>query len=164
MTVPTVVYRVWQRLPRPARRWLVRRGTPAYTLGAIAVIERGGEVLLVRLSYRRAWGLPGGLLDRREQPEAAVVREVAEEVGLAVDLVDAPTIVVEPSARRGDIVFRCRPAAGSDPDGVRARSTELVDARWFPADDLPPLHAEATAALRALGYRVPPPPPTPEAG
>jgi ADP-ribose pyrophosphatase YjhB (NUDIX family) len=162
--MPALRYRLWRRTPPRARRWLVRRGTPTYTLGAIAVIERPdtGHVLLVRLSYRRAWGLPGGLLGRGEQPAAAVVREVAEEVGLPVTLLGPPTVVVDARARRGDIVFRCAPAPGADPDDVAARSPELVEARWWPVDGLPGLHAEAAAALRAVGHRVPPaaPPPT----
>lgn len=153
-------YRAWSRLPRPVRRWLVRRATPSYTLGAIAVIEQDGAVLLVRLAYRSAWGLPGGLLARGEHPEEAVVREVAEEVCLDVEPVHPPTVVVTPHVRRCDVVYRCRivgPAAaanGGRPEVVPC-SPELLEARWFDLDGLPPLHEEASGALRVLGHRVP---------
>jgi 8-oxo-dGTP pyrophosphatase MutT (NUDIX family) len=58
---------LYRRLPVKARRRVVRTIAPAYTVGSICVIERGdGAVLLVRLSYRNSWGLPGGLLKRGE--------------------------------------------------------------------------------------------------
>lgn len=148
-------YRLWARLPVWLRRRIVRIGMPSYTLGSICVIEHEGAVLLVRLSYRRAWGLPGGLLERGEGPAAAAVRETAEEVGIPVEILGRPTIVVDPEARRGDIVFRARPAAGVDSADVRSTSPEIVEARWFPLDGLPPLHHEAAGALRAIGL-VPP--------
>lgn len=143
-------YRLWGRLPRWVRRRLIRLVAPGYTVGAAGVVEHEGEVLLVRLAYRGGWGLPGGLLERGEQPAAAVVREIAEEVGLAIELLGSPTVVAEPRTRRLDIVFRCRPAPGVDPAAVRARSHEVLDVRWWPLDDLPGLHLqpEAAAALR----------------
>ena len=148
MNAKRLLFRVWARLPRRVRRGLVRAGTPSHTVGAMGIVEHDGKVLLVRLAYRKHWGLPGGLLKRGEQPAAAVVREVAEEVGLAIDLVGAPTIVVDTRARRVDTIFRCRPAAGVDPSSARARSSEIVEAAWWPVDDLPRLHAEAAEAWR----------------
>ena len=148
MNVRRVLFRVWAKLPRRVRRQLVRLGTPSHTVGAIGVVEHDSQVLLVRLSYRKAWGLPGGLLRRGEQPAAAVVREVAEEVGLPIELVGPPTLVVDTKARRVDVVFRCHPAKGVDPASATVRSAEIVEARWWPEDDLPPLHHEASDALR----------------
>ncbi len=145
-----VLYRLWARLPRRVRRQLVRFGAPTFSAGSICVIEHGGEVLLVRLAYRKGWGLPGGLLARGEEPAAAAIRESGEEVGIAIELLGAPTVVADPRVRRLDIVYRCRPAPGVDPSSARPRSKELVDARWWPADALPDLHPEAAAAFRAL--------------
>lgn len=140
--------RVWGRLPQRVRRELVRLATPSHTVGAIGIVERDGSVLLVRLAYRRNWGLPGGLLARGEQPAATVVREVAEEVGLPIEPLHPPTVVVEPTARRIDIVFRCRPAPGVDPDSAAPRSAEILEARWWPLGALPALQPEASEALR----------------
>jgi ADP-ribose pyrophosphatase YjhB (NUDIX family) len=145
--------RLFGRLPRPVRRWLVRRGTPSHTVGAIGVVERGGEVLLVRLAYRKGWGLPGGLLKRGEQPVDAMVREVAEEVGVRVEALGAPTVVVETDVRRVDVVFRCSLVGGD----VRPSSPEIEEARWWPVDALPQLQHEAREALRAAGVVSPSP-------
>jgi 8-oxo-dGTP pyrophosphatase MutT (NUDIX family) len=52
--------------------------------GASAVVEDAeGRVLLVRHSYMAGWALPGGGVGRGEPPEAAVLRELKEEVGLS---------------------------------------------------------------------------------
>jgi 8-oxo-dGTP pyrophosphatase MutT (NUDIX family) len=47
-----------------------------------AVYDDQGRVLLVRQSYNPGWRLPGGGVDRGEPPQDAILRELAEEVGL----------------------------------------------------------------------------------
>src|SRR5689334_3389039 len=47
-----------------------------------AVIDERGRILLVRHRYNTGWRLPGGGVDRGEAPPHAVLRELAEEVGL----------------------------------------------------------------------------------
>lgn len=60
---------------------------PEATVGALIVDDKG-EILLVR-SYK--WGrkyiVPGGHIELGERSEAAIKREVKEEVGLEVELV-----------------------------------------------------------------------------
>ena len=52
-------------------------------LAVVALIEdEQGRVLLVRHSYGKGWGLPGGGVDRGEPVEDAVLRELREEIGL----------------------------------------------------------------------------------
>jgi 8-oxo-dGTP diphosphatase len=139
------------RLPAFVRRWLVHRVAPSYTVGGLCVIERtDGRVLLVRHAYRPRWGLPGGFLKRGELPADGARREVREEVGLAVDLLGEPTVVVAPEWRRVDVVYRARPSEGADPDAVEPSSAEIDEVRWFARDDLPQLQEEAAEAMVAL--------------
>lgn len=146
---------VFRRLPVRARRRVVRTIAPAYTVGAVCVIERAdGAVLLVRLSYRHSWGLPGGLLKRGETPQQAARREVLEEAVLEVDLVGDPAVVVDAGAQRIDIVFRARLAPGVDPASARAASPEILELAWFRPDDLPDLQFETSGALVALARRA----------
>jgi 8-oxo-dGTP pyrophosphatase MutT (NUDIX family) len=47
-----------------------------------AVFDEAERVLLVRQRYMAGWRLPGGGVDRGEPPQAALLRELGEEVGL----------------------------------------------------------------------------------
>ena len=149
-------FRTWGRLPRRARQFLIHRGTPSFYVGAMCVIERSdGSLLLIRNSYRRGWGFPGGLLNRGETPFDAVRRETQEEIGVDVVLDDNPKVVVEPGSRRVDIIFTGHPAR--EAEDPRPRSPEIVEAGWFPAAELPDLQPEAVSALVELGRAQRPP-------
>jgi ADP-ribose pyrophosphatase YjhB (NUDIX family) len=144
----------YRLLPTRLRRRVVRLIAPTFSVGANCVVLDDDRVLLVRLSYRKRWGLPGGLVARREVPAAAAIREAAEEVGLAVEPVGPPAVVVDADARRVDIVHRCRVAAGADADSAAPRSPEIVETRWFAVDNLPELQRETADALAAVGIAV----------
>ena len=149
--------KTFRRLPRRVRRLTVRHGTPNFTVGAICLIERSdGRVLLVRQAYRGRWGAPGGLLRRGEEAQDGMLREVREELGIDVEVLGEPTVVVAPEPQRVDIIFRARPTgAAAEP---HPRSAEIVDAQWFAYDDLPELQEELSQAMMAASRaaRMPP--------
>jgi 8-oxo-dGTP diphosphatase len=62
------------------RNFLLR---PTIT-GAIVLVRTNGELLLIRTSYRPWFTVPGGRVERGEEPRHAAVRELREEVGIAV--------------------------------------------------------------------------------
>jgi 8-oxo-dGTP pyrophosphatase MutT (NUDIX family) len=132
------------------RRFLVHRVAPSYTVGAMCLITRDdGARLFIRHSYRNGWGVPGGLLKRGEEVADGARRECMEEVGLAIDLDLPPTVFVDPAARRVDVIFTARP---TDPGATDAApcSAELLEARWFPAGETPPVQHETANALRLV--------------
>lgn len=53
----------------------------AFGVSAIC-FDESGRVLLARPRFGAGWGLPGGGVGAGEPPEAAILRELAEEVGL----------------------------------------------------------------------------------
>jgi 8-oxo-dGTP diphosphatase len=61
--------------------WLVRR--PHHD-GAVIAVWLGSRVLMVRHSYRRRLGWPGGGMEPGERAVDAAVRELDEELGLRV--------------------------------------------------------------------------------
>jgi 8-oxo-dGTP pyrophosphatase MutT (NUDIX family) len=119
-------------------------GEPAKPrLAATVVVMRGGaerlEVLMVQRTPKAkfmggAWVFPGGGVDAGEDLRAAAVREVAEEVEIALPdpaaLVPFARWITPPEVSiRFDTYFFLAPApAGAEakPDGG-----EIVDARWF---------------------------------
>jgi 8-oxo-dGTP diphosphatase len=142
---------VYRHLPVRMRRRVVRLLAPTFTVGAICVIERAdGAILLVRQTYRRRWGTPGGLLMRGEKTDDAVRREVKEEIGVDIELVGEPAVVVDPVPRRVDVIFRGRLAETGDFVHIRPCSPEIDEARWFRPGALPEVQHETAAALRAL--------------
>jgi 8-oxo-dGTP pyrophosphatase MutT (NUDIX family) len=56
---------------------------PAFPVSVKGVLVRDGRVLLLK-NEREEWELPGGKLERGEDPPACVAREITEETGLPV--------------------------------------------------------------------------------
>ena len=147
-SIRRAVYRSFGLLPQPVRRLIVRTIRPSWTAGAVAVIERDdGRWLMVRPIYRKDWALPGGLIDRGEHPEAAIRREMREELGIEIEIHDEPWVIYDSKLRRLDAVFRAVLAPGSDPDEIEINSVELVDHGWFDPDDPPDLEDEASDVM-----------------
>jgi 8-oxo-dGTP pyrophosphatase MutT (NUDIX family) len=119
-----------RRVPTPLFERAVRLGSPSYTLGAACLIEHDGKVLLVQTAYRRTWSLPGGLLDRREPPLDGLRREVREEVGLEVDVVSDPIVIVDLGSQIVDFFYRAALPAGTSPDDARAGGPEIEAIAW----------------------------------
>ncbi len=118
-----------------------------------AAIIRDGRVLAARRTAppeaALRWELPGGKVESEESPEAAVVREVAEELGCEIEVVDWLAGESRIGPRMVLVVARCRLLAG-DPvphehDAVRwLAGDELDEVDWLDSDR--PFLAE----LRAL--------------
>jgi ADP-ribose pyrophosphatase YjhB (NUDIX family) len=114
--------------------WLVE---PRFTVTAGAVVvDARGRVLLLKHVFRSGsgWGIPGGFVEKGEQPEAALRRELREEVGVeleAAQLVAARTLE---RPRQIEILFFARASWDAN---ARAASAEISRAEWFAADALP---------------------------
>jgi 8-oxo-dGTP pyrophosphatase MutT (NUDIX family) len=154
---------VFARLPIPVRRVIVRVWSPSFTVGAICLVERSdGRILLVRQVYRARWGIPGGLLARREDAATAARRELLEEVGLRVELRGEPASVLEPKTQRLDLVFRARPIDDHEADQAHPTSPEISEVGWFSPDALPELQLETVQALMAVARASSPSPGPPQ--
>ena len=64
----------------------VSEGLPTVLVSAVALIDRDGRVLLAQrpAGKRMAglWEFPGGKIETGETPEAALIRELGEELGI----------------------------------------------------------------------------------
>jgi 8-oxo-dGTP diphosphatase len=65
---------------------------PTMTVVAVALADESGRVLLQQRAPGRAmaglWEFPGGKVDEGELPEAGLVRELREELGIEVAIAD----------------------------------------------------------------------------
>src|SRR3982751_1774732 len=80
-----VIRRIWRLISPDTRAWLVRSTQTSFTVSAAAAISNEkGEVLLLNHVVRpySGWGFPGGFIEKGEQAEDAIRREVREETGI----------------------------------------------------------------------------------
>ncbi len=112
--------------------------------GVLAVpMTPDGKVVLVRLTYDKGWHLPGGGLKRGEEPQAAILRELEEEIGLSAhgEVLCLGEFQHRPDRRRGrSTLFLVR-------DVVYAftRSIEIEECKAFDPAALPPGTTPLTA-------------------
>lgn len=127
------------------------------TQRAIFFDDEGRTLVLQYDADHEWWAFPGGRLRAGEDPEKGVVREVREETGFAVEVVQPVTTRAfewdgEPKL---GVAYLCRLADGADPSAVEL-SDEHRAYRWVepeavaelntPSDD----HEAALANARRL--------------
>jgi ADP-ribose pyrophosphatase YjhB (NUDIX family) len=122
-------------------------------VGVGAVVLDGDRVLLVQRGQppsQGKWSLPGGLVLLGEQLEDAVRREVTEECGLSVRVLDVcgviDRIVPDPSAMATAMAAGAAPRVRyhwvivdyvAEPmGGVLRAGSDAADARWLPLADV----------------------------
>jgi ADP-ribose pyrophosphatase YjhB (NUDIX family) len=129
---------------RQVGEWLDRVGkgvagyvTPKITVGAV-VGNDDGELLLIQRADSGVWLYPTGWADVGYSPAEVVVKEVAEETGIEVEIV-RPIGILD-GQRRGftriplvSLVFQCRVTGGE----LRPHPLECTDVGWFAEDALP---------------------------
>jgi 8-oxo-dGTP diphosphatase len=134
---------------------LVRRALAAHRparlqrIAAYALITRGEEILLTRISARGyhsgSWTLPGGGIGFGEEPRAALAREVREEcgvecvVGEILDVDDTSVTGTAPSGRHEEfhgvhLVFAAKAVGSDEPRVVEVDGTTDAVA-WVPVAD-----------------------------
>jgi ADP-ribose pyrophosphatase YjhB (NUDIX family) len=125
---------VWSRLPTWVRYALVWRLNAHFVIGAVAIVrDQQGRVLIARHTYRRRrpWGLPGGWVQRGEDPAETVVREVLEETGLRIHAL-GPLTVQREAPHHLTVVYAARPEGG-----VFRPSDEVAEVRYITPGEWP---------------------------
>jgi 8-oxo-dGTP diphosphatase len=126
---------IWRHLPGSMLSRLVRVGQRRFTATVGAMIfDDQGQILLLEHTFRsdKGWGIPGGFISKNEQPEAALRRELREEIGIEVENVEL--LFARTLLRPKQIEFYFRATALGTPEPC---SFEIKSAAWFSLDDLP---------------------------
>jgi ADP-ribose pyrophosphatase YjhB (NUDIX family) len=128
-------------------------------VGVVALIERGGALLLERRADFGTWGLIGGALDDDETVREAIVREIREESGLAVvsaelfGLFSDPTrIVAYPDGnvyQLFTVVFRVAVDGGDPVPSEESLELRLVSLASIWELDVSPAHVPILEAFLA---------------
>ena len=119
-------------------------------VGAV-VFDAAGRLLVVQRAKdpaRGRWSIPGGHVESGESHESAVVREVLEETGLQVRVLNEVGHVVRPAPGGGEFLirdFRCELVG----DGEPRAGDDAADARFVTVGELMALPV-APGLLEAL--------------
>lgn len=114
---------------------------PLPLTGVTAVVLRDEKLLLGRRSDNGAWTPVTGIIDPREEPADAAVREVLEEAGVVARATrlawvhQIPRVTYENGDQSDylDLVFRCEWVSG-EPQPVDG---EMSEVGWFDLESLP---------------------------
>ncbi|MFE0130832.1 NUDIX hydrolase [Streptomyces sp. NPDC059037] len=120
----------------------------------VAFVQNGaGQVLMIQRSDNGRWALPGGGHDAGEFISDTVVREVWEETGIKVEIIDMSGIYTDPGhvlayddgevRQQFSICFRARPIGGE-----LQTSNETTQVRWVAPTDLADFDIHPTMRLR----------------
>lgn len=127
------------------------------TVVAIALLDQADRVLMQRRPESRAhgglWEFPGGKVEPGEGPAAALVREIAEELSITIDMADLVplTFAANPEATGVRplvlLLYTCRRWEGV-PAPEPGAQLQWLNAEALSALPMPPLDVPLAAALR----------------
>lgn len=126
------------------------------TVVAVALVDGDGRILLQQRAAGRAmaglWEFPGGKVEPGETPEAALVREIEEELGLTLDAA-ALTPSCFASAPLGErhiilLLYLCRTWRG-EPAALDAAALRWVTTGEMRVLPMPPADAPLIPLLEA---------------
>ena len=130
---------------------------PTMTVVAVALVGADGLVLLQQRAPHRSmaglWEFPGGKVEEGETPEAALVRELAEELGIEVreDRLVPACFASAPVGERHMVLllYLCRSWAG-EPSPLDASALKWAHVTDMAALDMPPADVPLVELLGKL--------------
>ncbi|HEU0100503.1 MAG TPA: (deoxy)nucleoside triphosphate pyrophosphohydrolase [Allosphingosinicella sp.] len=130
---------------------------PTLTVVAAALVDGEGRVLLQKRSPGRAmaglWEFPGGKVEPGERPEAALARELEEELGIRVEVAALSPAAFASADNQGRhmllLLYLCREWRGEP------RALDAAELRWLRPDamgalPMPPADEPLIALLERL--------------
>ncbi|MCW7942107.1 NUDIX hydrolase [Streptomyces hygroscopicus] len=125
----------------------MQAASPRHSVSVAGItVRKDGRGLAIRRADNGSWEPPGGVLELDEEPQDGVVREVFEETGIKVDVLQLTGVYKNMKLGIVALVFRCRPVAGTErtssesdavewltPDEVRNRMSEVFAVRVLDA-------------------------------
>ena len=130
---------------------------PTMTVVAAALVDGERRVLLQQRPTGRSmaslWEFPGGKVEPGERPEAALIRELEEELGIEADALSLSPAAFACAVLDGRhlllLLFLCRAWQGN-PEPLHASALQWVEPRRMYDLAMPPADRPLIALLAAL--------------
>ena len=130
---------------------------PTLTVVAAALVDGAGRVLLQQRAPGRAmaglWEFPGGKVEEGERPEAALVRELEEELGIAVEAASLSPAAFASADNAGRpmllLLYLCREWRG-EPQALDAAALQWLRPAEMAALPMPPADEPLIPLLERL--------------
>lgn len=125
---------------RPVRKlmvWAILIVVPRHRMGVeVVLFNEQRQILLLKHVFHPEipWGIPGGWLDRHEDPAEGALRELREETGLTAVL--GPVILIKREKQQSHLGLAY---LAYDAQGSITLSNEIIEAAWTDLDKLPML-------------------------
>ena len=133
-----------------------QKSLPKKRMGAGALLfNADGEALFVEPSYKPNWEIPGGVVEQHESPRECCQREIAEELGLTLEI--GRLLIVDYNHSKPDrleslmFIFDGGVIGKEMIQAISLQKEELLSYRFCPIDGLPQL---MTATLRKRVLRA----------
>ncbi|WP_338255413.1 NUDIX domain-containing protein [Dictyobacter halimunensis] len=151
-----LLLRLWRLLRGRPQWYFLWLAHPKFIVGVSGVIfDEQGRILLLRHRFwmQATWGLPGGYANKNERLEDTLRRELREETGYEVQ-VHSLIRVVSGYRLRVEASYRGTFLGGQ----LRLDEREVLEARFFRPDELPPSLLPSQREIIKLSLSSPPPP------
>ncbi|MGI8670246.1 MAG: NUDIX hydrolase [Aridibacter sp.] len=128
-----IIEKVWKFTPYGIRLRAVRLIQKKFTASVVAIItNEKNEILILdhRFRFGASWGLPGGFIERDENPEDAIKRELKEETNLKLE--NLRLIKVRTIGKHLEVIFSAKGVGRA-----KVNSQEIKEVGWFALDKLP---------------------------
>lgn len=121
---------------------------PRISPAMIVAVTRGDRILLAKAAKfkREMYSVLAGFVEPGESLEECVRREVREEVGIEIGNIRYVGSQSWPFPHSLMVGFTAEHASGE----IRVDGDEIVDARWFTADELPPIPGKISIARQLI--------------
>jgi len=132
-----MLLQIWKKLqlPQPIQVFLMRFANDQFLIGVTGVIfDQKNQVLVLKHTYRKVeWSLPGGYLKANEHPKVGLARELMEETGFTVRVIQ---IIKTQTDHKGRLDMSYY---GVFEKGTFKASDEVSEYQFVDVKNLPPL-------------------------
>lgn len=128
------LYRLFKYLPVSWKNFIFFLINPKFIAGVQAIIVVNKRLLLLQQSYANGWGLPGGMLQRTESFEQAIVREIYEELSVKSNFIKILSVTNFSNKHLINVLCLCQLPKNFK---IKIDNYEISYAKFFPLNSLP---------------------------